>query len=142
MVSKQEQHHQHSLILTGEAYRNYIKLLRSAYTRYMYNVLLKSYMTYCKVSDINDLLNYENDNPKLIQSNIIDYLIELKEKRGLAFKSRCLYSTALHHFYDMNDITLNWKKINSFISIDEEIKTVKDRPYTYEEIKHGNLKRN
>jgi integrase len=136
MSSMQEQHQQqHNIILTGEAYRNYIKSLRSAYTRHMYIVVIKSYMAYCKVSDINDLLNYGNNNPKLIQSNIIDYLIELKEKRGLAFKSRCLYSTALHHFYDMNDIYLNWKKINSFIGGDEQIKTVKDRPYTYEEIK-------
>lgn len=40
---------------------------------------------------------------------------------------------ALHHFYDMNDIAgLNWKKISSFIG--ENIKTVKDRPYTKEEI--------
>lgn len=34
----------------------------------------------------------------------------------------------------MNDINLNWRKINSFIGGDEQIKTVKDRPYTCEEI--------
>ena len=34
----------------------------------------------------------------------------------------------------MNDITgLNWKKISSFIG--ENIKTVKDRPYTREEVR-------
>ncbi|MGA8404958.1 MAG: hypothetical protein WB664_09090, partial [Nitrososphaeraceae archaeon] len=34
----------------------------------------------------------------------------------------------------MNDITgLNWKKISSFIG--ENIKTIKDRPYTKEEIR-------
>ena len=119
MSSMEEQQQQNNIILTGEAYRNFIKSLRSAYTRHMYIVVIKSYMAYCKVSDINNLLKYENNNPKIIQSNIIDYLIELKEKRGLAFKSRCLYSTALHHFYDMNDISLNWKKINSFFQFKE-----------------------
>ena len=71
--------------------------------------------------------------PKLIRSNIIDWLIHLKEVQNLSYASISLYCTALHHFYDMNDITgLNWKKIGSFIG--ENVKTVKDRPYTREEI--------
>ena len=53
--------------------------------------------------------------------------------QNLSSASVTLYCTALRHFYDMNDITgLNWKKISSFIG--ENIKTVKDRPYTREEI--------
>jgi integrase len=71
--------------------------------------------------------------PKLIQSNIIEWLIYLKEVQNLSYASISLYCTALHHFYDMNDIAgLNWKKIGSFIG--ENIKTVRDRPYTREEI--------
>ena len=79
-IEEQHQQQQHNIILTGEAYRNYVKSLRSAYTRYMYIVVIKSYMTYCKVSDINDLLNYGNNNPKLIQSIIIDYLLEKRKE--------------------------------------------------------------
>ena len=60
-------------------------------------------------------------------------MIHLKEVQNLSSASISLYCTALRHFYDMNDITgLNWKKIGSFIG--ENIKTVKDRPYTREEI--------
>ena len=71
--------------------------------------------------------------PKLIQSNIIEWLIHVKEVQNLSSASVTLYCTALRHFYDMNDITgLNWKKISSFIG--ENIKTIKDRPYTREEI--------
>ena len=41
--------------------------------------------------------------------------------------------SAIKHFYDMNDFTsLNWKKIRLFIG--EIYTTVKDRPYTHEEI--------
>jgi integrase len=42
-------------------------------------------------------------------------------------------AAALKHFYEMNDIVLNWKKINRFI--DEKTRTVKDRAYTKEEIR-------
>jgi hypothetical protein len=56
-------------------------------------------------------------------------MIHLKEVQYLSSASITLYCTALRHFYDMNDITgLNWQKISSFIG--ENIKTVKDGPYT------------
>jgi integrase len=42
-------------------------------------------------------------------------------------------AAALKHFYEMNDIVLNWKKINRFVG--EKMRTVKDRPYTREEIR-------
>ena len=42
-------------------------------------------------------------------------------------------AAALKHFYEMNDIILNWKKINRFIG--EKTRTVKDRAYTKEEIR-------
>jgi uncharacterized membrane protein len=53
--------------------------------------------------------------------------------QNLSYASISLYCTALHHVYDMNDVAvLNWKKIGNFIG--ENIKTVKDRSYTREEI--------
>ena len=87
-------------------------------------------MKFKRLTDCEQLLTGEL---KLIQSNFIELLIHLKEVQNLSYASISLYCTALHHFYDMNDITgLNWKKIGSFIG--ENIKTVKDRPYTREEI--------
>ena len=89
-------------------------------------------MKYCKVSDVSNLLLMSID-PKLIQSTVIDYLIYLKESRSLAPKTRRFHSSVIRHFYDMNDVVLNWKKINSFIG--EDMKVTRDRPYTHEEIK-------
>jgi integrase len=87
-------------------------------------------MRFKGITECQQLLNGE---PKLIQSNIIEWLIHLKEAQNLSYASISLYCTALHHFYDMNDITgLNWKKIGNFSG--ENYKTVKDRPYTREEI--------
>jgi hypothetical protein len=42
-------------------------------------------------------------------------------------------AAALKHFYEMSDITLNWKKINRFIG--EKARTIQDRAYTKEEIR-------
>jgi len=73
---------------------------------------------YKGLTDCEQLLKGE---PKLIQSNIIEWLIHIKEVQNLSYASISLYCTALHHFYDMNDIAgLNWKKIGSFIA--EKIK--------------------
>ena len=99
-------------------------------TKNAYTKALRVYMKFKRLTDYEQLLTGEL---KLIQSNIIEWLIHLKEVQNLSYASISLYCTALHHFYEMNDIAgLNWKKIGSFIG--ENIKTVKDRPYTKEEI--------
>ena len=99
-------------------------------TKNSYTKALRQYMKFKGLTDCEQLLAGE---PKIIQSNIIEWLIYLKEVQNLSYASISLYCTALHHFYDMNDIAgLNWKKIGSFIG--ENIKTVRDRPYTREEI--------
>jgi integrase len=118
------------ILLSGEAYRNFVCSARSVATRNSYTKALLQYMKFKGLSDCEQLLK---GVPKLIQSNIIEWLIHLKEVQNLSYASISLYCTALHHFYDMNDIAgLNWRKIGSFIG--ENIKTVKDRPYTKEEI--------
>ena len=52
--------------------------------------------------------------------------------KGLATTSINTMLYAVYHFYDMNDIVLNKKKINMFKG--ESIRKVTDRAYTYEEI--------
>ncbi|MFI5405823.1 MAG: tyrosine-type recombinase/integrase [Nitrososphaerales archaeon] len=118
------------IIFSGEAYRYFVNSARSMATKNAYTKALRLYMRFKGLTDCEQLLKGE---PKLIQSNIIEWLIHLKEVQNLSSASITLYCTALRHFYDMNDITrLNWKKISSFIG--ENIKTIKDRPYTREEI--------
>jgi integrase len=89
-------------------------------------------MGYLKI-DYND---YEKllspPDPKLIQSNIIDFLIYLRDK-GKSPNTISSYLAAIKHFYDMNDIILNWKKIKSFRG--EFYLVVDDEAYTAEQIK-------
>ncbi len=68
----------------------------------------------------------------MIQYSIIDCIVYLKEIKGLSTQTLIVFSAALKHLYDMNDIILNWKKINSFIG--ELARTVKDRAHTRQEI--------
>jgi hypothetical protein len=42
------------------------------------------------------------------------------------------YVAAINKFYSMNDVSLNWKKINSYRG--EHEKVAEDRPYTHSEI--------
>jgi hypothetical protein len=69
---------------------------------------------------------------KQIQQKIIDYISYLKKERTVAAVTINLYLAPIFHFYSMNDIILNRKKIGRFIP--EITKVHKDRAYTTEEI--------
>jgi site-specific recombinase XerC len=118
------------LILEGEAYSNFAKSLRSPHTMKTYVWMLRAFMKYKNFTTTSQLLEGE---PKPIQSTIIDYILHFKEEKILSSQSLAIATKALKHFYDMNDIILNWKKINSFIGI--KMRTVKDRAYTRDEIR-------
>lgn len=103
--------------------------LRSEYTKKTYNAALAAYIKYKNFTDLDQLLN---DDITHIQSNVIDYILYLKEARRLSSQTLLITSAALKHFYEMNDVILNWKKINRFIGT--LVRTVKDRAYTKQEI--------
>ena len=56
----------------------------------------------------------------------------LSTKKGAAYATFSLYVAAINKFYSINDITLNWKKISSFMG--EHEKVTDYRPYTHSEI--------
>ena len=111
------------------AYRNFVQSLRSAATKKDYLASLSYYMTYLKVDDYEALIT----EPALIQSHIIDYLIFLREERKLAPNSIKSYLAGVKRFYDMNDITINWKRVWMYQG--EAYKVVDDTAYTAEQIK-------
>jgi hypothetical protein len=71
--------------------------------------------------------------PRLVQSQIIDYIIYCKNTKKLAPASIRVNIAAIRHFYEMNDVELKWKKINAFLG--EFYRVVEDRAYSHEEIK-------
>jgi integrase len=118
--------------LTGFSYRIFIEGLKSAVTKAAYTFALQKYMRYLKIVNPDDLLKYQ-DNPKFIQTQIIDYLIFLKNPPiSLRYATRSQYLAAIMTYYDLNEVVLNKKKIYRYLG--EEEKPIQNRGYTREEI--------
>jgi integrase len=85
-------------------------------------------MRYLKVDDYESLLK----EPALVQSHLIDYLIHMRD-RQLAPNTIKMRLAGVKRFYDMNDITMNWKKIWQYQG--EQYKVIDDEAYSSEQIK-------
>lgn len=103
----------------------FAKSLKSPYTRKGYTEALQKYQKYAGIKQPEELLT-------LGQDSVISFLLKL-EDAGMSYSSKQNAVAAIKHFYEMNDIVFNWKKINRFIG--EAKKTIEDRPYTADEIK-------
>jgi site-specific recombinase XerD len=103
---------------------NFINSIKSDITKKIYEYDLKLFMEFCGVEKFEDLIGQQNQ--------IITYLMSLREKK-LSYNSISTRLNAIYHFYDMNDISLNKKKIKMFKG--EYTKKVVDRAYTDKDIK-------
>ena len=90
----------------------------------------KDFMQFAKAKTPEDILRKK---PKVLQDIIIDYVLDMKEKRKFSYSTRSLRLNAVMKFCEMNDITINWKKCYSFLG--EFNRTVRDRAYTRDEIR-------
>lgn len=86
-----------------------------------------------KVQDCDQLL--EGD-VRLIQSQLIDYVIYLRQEQKLVARTINANMAAIRKFYDTNDIDLKWKKIKMYVhrNGNGRGKKKKDRGYTHFEI--------
>ena len=107
--------------------------LTSDVSRSNYLGRLEAFMKFLEIDDYDRLIKTD---PKILQTNVEDYVIYLKKKheRG-AFRARSFntYLTPIEHFFVQNDITLNFKKIRKWFPKHEKL-TGQD-PYTNEDIK-------
>jgi site-specific recombinase XerD len=91
----------------NEVYFNFINSIKSDVTKRIYEDNVKLFMKFCNVSDPVDLLKID------AQRYIIKYTMSLREN-GLASNSISVKLNSIFHFYAMNDVVLNKKKINMF----------------------------
>src|SRR5436309_2785707 len=110
-------------VLTKDHYRNFVESIKTEATKKTYVFLFNKYRQF-----VNDKIISE---PKLIEAQIIDYLLCLKTKEYSQHSIECNLS-AIIHFYTMNDIILNRNKIARFINTDQIKK--KNTGYTSEQI--------
>jgi integrase len=113
----------------GRPYYNFINSLKSQETKNGYNKSLRKYMQHYKITDVNKLLTFSITE---MENMLTDYLLDLQQK-DLSSSYVNLNFCALKHFYFMNDIRINDKKISKFLG--EKKRKNTDRGYTHEEIK-------
>ena len=120
-------------LITKALYDNFINSIKSEVTKHAYTYLLKRYMKFLNGATIEDLVApSQQQDPKIIESNIIRYIIWLKQEQKLSAITINQYIAAIFHFYAMNDINLNRKKISMYIG--DYVRSQKDRAYTIQEI--------
>ena len=71
--------------------------------------------------------------PKKLEGLIADYITHMKVDQRLSFNTVSLYVASVAHFYSMNDVSLNWKKLAKFKGKKRSI--IEDKPYTKEQIR-------
>ena len=72
------------------------------------------------------MLLSQDNNIKNIENSLIKYIL-YQRKKGYSYASITLALAAILHFYTMNDIVVNRKKIGKYIG--EYVKTIKDDLY-------------
>ncbi len=102
-----EQEGQDQILLTGQSYRNFIEAVHLPFSRIIYANYLKLYMQYRKIDDCEQLLR---GDLRLIQAQLIDYTIHLREELKLSASTINSRLSAIKKFYDNNDIELKWKR--------------------------------
>jgi integrase len=115
--------------LVSDAFCNFVESLPSVHSKKVYRNNLRLYMQYRGLTECEQLLEGE---PRLIQSQIIEYVLHLKKQNTLTGRSINTRLSSIQKFYEINDIELKWKKIKSYIG--SRRKKMKDRAYTREEI--------
>jgi integrase len=120
------------LSLPGHSYRIFIEGLKSPVTKAAYSYALQKYMSYQNITNPDYLLIHQ-ENPKIIQNQIVEYLIHLKNPpHSLRYATRSQYLAAIMTYYELNDVPLSKKKIYRYLG--EEERPIENRGYTTEEI--------
>lgn len=118
-----------SLQFKGQAYLNFINSLRSKETKEQYLYCLVRFLNYYGCQSLENLLGLPL---KEIENMLISYMTNLNARQlSSGYINQVMAS--LFHFFEMNDIVLNKRKIKRFSG--EFCKKNKDRAYTHDEIK-------
>ncbi len=119
----------------GEALINFTGTLRTRATERHYLFLIQRYAAFRKTPDLDQIIEEDGKNQKLAVAQIREFLLSI-QKTQLSPGSLANYRAAIKHFYEMNDINLNWKKIGKFARMEDANAGLKqkDRAYVHEEI--------
>jgi hypothetical protein len=117
------------IVLQGKGYDSFINAIKSPKTKIAYAQSLRRYLNHRKMTEVDNLLLEQN--PRLIESQIVDYVMTLRSE-GIAYTTIQFLIAPVLTFYSLNDVVLNKRKISRYFG--EYRKRVKDRAYTSDEI--------
>jgi hypothetical protein len=100
-------------VLRGEVYQHFIDGIKSPATMKGYRRSLKRYLTFLKLKEFDDLLP-TNPSPRLIELQIISYIKSLRQS-GIAYATIQYMVAPIFTFYQLNDVTLNRKKVSRYL---------------------------
>ena len=143
MVEQQQQIQGIPKSVTGESrkypdhssdpiFRNFINSIKSPITKKSYTQSLNKYYL-SRPENVNlTLQQIISKNPRTIEYELRDIIYEMKEKQGLAYSTIHSTLASIVHFFEINDVSINKRKLNKFKG--ENIAKFEYRSYTHEEI--------
>jgi len=128
----------------SESFRNFIRRYRnSPASKEAYTDFLRRFVEYSNLPEVKTKIGVDiNDNTDLLLfedtrkiqhliKNFIDYQYEVLHLTPRSVRN---YYGAVKHFYQSNEITLNWNVIKDYVGSVVNVSANLDMPYTYEEI--------
>ena len=114
--------------MLDEVWSNFRDSINSDKTLQVYEYCLEQFLLNCNL-DLESLLKLD---PQQLTHLIIKYISELK----LSFQYKNQILCSIKHACEMNDVLLNWVKINKFNKREKTDNSIngKDEPYTQKEI--------
>ena len=107
-----------SIVNNDKLYSNFIYSIKTQITRTTYLNYLKYYMDFLGVKTFKELI--ENKPQKIIESDIKEYLVYLRNKKKLSYRSASMYLVAIKKFYYVNsDYQFKWDLITSYLGNDD-----------------------
>jgi integrase len=110
---------------------HFINAIKSPATRAGYETSLRRYLVHLKLKEVDELL-LNQQYPRLLESQIIDYIMSLRNS-GVSYATIQFLVTPIFTFYQLNDIILNRKKVSRYLGEYKRI-VKKDQAYTTEKI--------
>jgi hypothetical protein len=118
-----------ALLTDNNAYKNFINTVDSEATQRSYRYTITKFMEFCGLDDYDKMLQIE---PKKLEGLISDYITHMKVDKKLSYNTVSLYVASVSHFYSMNNVILNWKRLSKFKG--KRRLVVDDKPYSKEQI--------
>lgn len=101
-----------------QALELFLSSIRSPETRNTYSIYFKKYQEFLGFNAL-----FCSNNPRLIEHNIIEFVIDMKAK-GKGYSAIHNYTAAVLAFYKINDIVLNVTKINNSFQLKRKLKKI------------------